>query len=75
MATPAAGASRAFARLPSPGPQAFGARPLIKSDPMPEKSRNDHDATTANWILLAVLVGVAVALYAFVFMNPPTFGH
>jgi len=54
----------------------FGVKPVIKSDaPMTEKSRTDAGVSRANWILFAVLVGVAAALYAFVFMNPPTFGH
>ena len=42
---------------------------------MPEKSRNDHGATRANWIVFVVLAAVAAALYAAMFIKPPTFGH
>jgi hypothetical protein len=42
---------------------------------MTEKSRTDNGVSRANWILFAVLAGVAAALYAFVLINPPTFSH
>ena len=42
---------------------------------MTEKSPAEPSVSRANWILFAVLVGVAFALYAFVLMNPPGFGH